>query len=118
MMRTDQLGVEWSDNEAFISTGFDLDVVRTASTKQWDDADPNPPAGTRGPLPDVNVSPPDSTPSGRAESHFSFFGSSHPAGANFALCDGSVRMIRYNPDPVTFRRLCEIADGQPVTLDP
>lgn len=44
------------------------------------------------------------------------FGSSHAAGANFVLCDGSVRMIDFNVDPQLFRRLCNIRDGEVTDL--
>ena len=112
MMRTDQFGVEWPDNEPYISVGYDLDVVRSAATARWHDANAAPPAGSRGPLPDVAASPPASNASGRADSNFSFLGSSHTSEANFVMCDGSVRVIQYTPDPTTFRRLCMTADGQ------
>ena len=42
------------------------------------------------------------------------FGSSHQGGMNGALADGSVRMISFSVDPLTFRRLCTVNDGYPV----
>ena len=42
------------------------------------------------------------------------FGSSHVAGPNVVLCDGSVRPIGFDVDPQTFERLCAIRDGNPV----
>ena len=45
------------------------------------------------------------------------FGSSHPAGIMAALGDGSVRLIRFSVDPVTFMRACVRNDGQPFNLD-
>jgi prepilin-type N-terminal cleavage/methylation domain-containing protein/prepilin-type processing-associated H-X9-DG protein len=43
------------------------------------------------------------------------FGSAHPAGANMAFCDGSVRHIMYSIDLVTHTNLCHKSDGN--TLD-
>jgi hypothetical protein len=42
------------------------------------------------------------------------FGSAHPDGARFALCDGSVRSIRYSVAPDTFYRVCNRKDGEPL----
>ena len=38
------------------------------------------------------------------------FGSAHPGGCMFVLCDGSVRMIAYTVDGVTFGNLCNRKD--------
>lgn len=40
------------------------------------------------------------------------FGSSHPAGANFAMGDGSVRFFKESIDLLTLQRLCMHEDGQ------
>jgi prepilin-type N-terminal cleavage/methylation domain-containing protein/prepilin-type processing-associated H-X9-DG protein len=45
------------------------------------------------------------------------FGSKHVGGANFALCDGSVRFIQESIGIVTWQRLSVPDDGNPVTLD-
>jgi prepilin-type processing-associated H-X9-DG protein/prepilin-type N-terminal cleavage/methylation domain-containing protein len=42
------------------------------------------------------------------------FGSAHSNGANFAFCDGSVRSISYDTDPMTLWRLGNRRDGQPI----
>lgn len=39
------------------------------------------------------------------------FGSYHTGGAQFLLCDGSVRFLSENIDPATYMRLCDRADG-------
>lgn len=44
------------------------------------------------------------------------FGSSHPAGMNIALVDGSVRMLPYNVDATIFRNLGRRADGEVISL--
>ena len=44
------------------------------------------------------------------------FGSSHPGGLNIALTDGSVRFLIYSVEQVTFSRLGNRADGEPVEL--
>jgi prepilin-type N-terminal cleavage/methylation domain-containing protein len=40
------------------------------------------------------------------------FGSAHPMGMNAVLCDGSVRVIRYNISPDVFRRFVNRKDGE------
>jgi prepilin-type N-terminal cleavage/methylation domain-containing protein len=45
------------------------------------------------------------------------FGSSHAGGFNGAICDGSVRLIRFNVDHELFRRICIRDDGQAGGLD-
>ena len=41
-------------------------------------------------------------------------GNAHPGGFNAAFCDGSVRFISATIDPEVFRRLAQIADGEPI----
>jgi hypothetical protein len=42
------------------------------------------------------------------------YGSAHAAGAQFVLCDGGVKLIRYTVDPEVFRRLSSRNDGLPI----
>lgn len=42
-----------------------------------------------------------------------WFGSSHSGGANFAMCDGSVRVIVYSVERTVFRNIGNRMDGQP-----
>jgi len=44
------------------------------------------------------------------------FGSAHTNGMNGVLCDGSVRLISYAIDAVTWKNLCCRNDGEPVNL--
>jgi prepilin-type N-terminal cleavage/methylation domain-containing protein/prepilin-type processing-associated H-X9-DG protein len=44
------------------------------------------------------------------------FGSGHQGGANFVLCDGSVRFINNGIDIVTLQRISVPNDGNPVTI--
>lgn len=45
------------------------------------------------------------------------FGSSHPAGINVVLADGSVRFVRFTVDRLYFQRLCSRADGGQIDMD-
>ena len=44
------------------------------------------------------------------------FGSAHPAGCNMAFCDGTVRKINYDIDPVLHMQLGHRSDGEPTQL--
>ena len=44
------------------------------------------------------------------------FRSFHPGGANFLLCDGSVRFIEDNIDMVTYRALASREGGEVVSV--
>ena len=43
---------------------------------------------------------------------FFFYGSRHPGGWQMAMCDGSVRKMRYDIDPDVHRHLANRQDGQ------
>src|SRR5262249_42353883 len=45
------------------------------------------------------------------------FGSSHPAGMNGVMCDGSVRVVRYGIDKAVWAAACSRNGGEPLTLD-
>lgn len=42
------------------------------------------------------------------------FGSAHAAGWNVSFCDGSVKLMSYDIDPVTHERLANRKDGEPI----
>jgi prepilin-type N-terminal cleavage/methylation domain-containing protein len=44
------------------------------------------------------------------------FGSAHPSGCMFAMCDASVQTIPYTVDPLVFWELCNRRDAQTVSL--
>ena len=101
----------YDENEPYVSPGWDSEIFRRAVR------DRDRPTGDRGPSRDVQpgivILPGETDPLGGLQQ----FGSSHPSGVNAAMADGSVRHIRFNPDPETFRRLCVSNDGLVVNLD-
>jgi prepilin-type N-terminal cleavage/methylation domain-containing protein/prepilin-type processing-associated H-X9-DG protein len=103
----------WDDNESAYTAGWDPDIYRRAV------ADPDTP-GRRGPSQDVPatfVRFPGQPTTADVQQGSVQFGSSHTGAVNATMCDGSVRAIRYNPDPELFRRLCVRNDGQVVSGD-
>jgi prepilin-type N-terminal cleavage/methylation domain-containing protein/prepilin-type processing-associated H-X9-DG protein len=91
------LGSAGGDNEVWNNSGWDQDHVRF---------------GEAVPEPD------DRHPTSASPTFWSVrFGGSHPGGFNAALCDGSVKLIRYGIDPANWMRLCLVADGQVITTD-
>src|SRR5262249_12928204 len=100
----------YDDNEPMVSPGWDVEIVRRAAR------DPDRPAADRGPSRDVAASI--SALPGEADprSGLRQFGSSHPTGINAGFADGSVRPIKFNPDPIVFRRACVANDGAAVNL--
>ena len=44
-------------------------------------------------------------------------GSYHPGGANFSMCDGSVRMLSDDIEYATYQRLGARADGEPTSYE-
>ncbi len=92
--RLDTLAIgtaQCDDNEGFTS-GWDWDIIR------W---------GNSPPTIDRNA----------GDQCEVLFGSAHPVGAQFAMCDGSVRTINYTVNTVAFQRACLRNDGLPYSLD-
>ncbi|HJN10847.1 MAG TPA: DUF1559 domain-containing protein [Pirellulaceae bacterium] len=80
------------DNEPFVNTGWEVDIVRH---------------GARPPRKDKEHS---------LTSSSQIFGSRHPGGINVVMVDGSVQHIPWEVDGATFRNLCVRHDGNPVTM--
>jgi len=85
-------GTLYDDNEPFVNTGWESDIVRQGSSPPRKDKD----HATRRP--------------------YDLFGSSHPSGANVVMVDGSVHHIAWEIDATTFRNLCVRHDGNPVSV--
>jgi prepilin-type processing-associated H-X9-DG protein len=88
------------DNEGYVS-GWNHDTVRTT------DYSPRPDTTSGSPLPDVDV--------GMVGP--GLFGSAHPARMNAGFADGSVRSVGYEVNPLVFRHLGHLSDGQVVPAD-
>lgn len=97
-MKKDRFGHSYDDNESWASPGWDWEIYRIAIN------DLDRPAEDRGPSPDIIVT--DRTVFTQLDSALQQFGSSHPKGVNVVLGDGSVRFVRFNPDPTAFTRYC------------
>ncbi len=107
-MKKDRYNLTVDDNESYYSPGWDVEVIRGATT--------DPDTGTSwGPNRDITTTT--NPPFTDLDNGLQQFGSSHTSGANIASCDGSVRHIRFNPDRNSFRRFCTKTDGQNFTLD-
>lgn len=63
------------------------------------------------------VPPPPTATYDDMERRVNAFGSQHTGGANFALCDGSVRFVRESISLLNLRRLCVRNDGEVLSLD-
>lgn len=103
-LKRDRFGSCYDDNESFVSPGWDSEIERRA-TVDTDNAN-------MGPNPDIQqtLNPPFTD----LDSGLSQFGSSHSAGANMVMGDGSVRLIRYGITNTTMQYACQRDDGQPV----
>jgi prepilin-type N-terminal cleavage/methylation domain-containing protein len=106
-LKRDKFGVSTDDNESCYAPGWDEDIFRRA-VKDTDQP-------CCGPNPDVvrTTDPPFTNPN----SSLVQFGSSHTGGMNGVLADGSVRLIRYNPNATAFKNLCVRNDGKVVNLN-
>ena len=121
-MKLDRFNLSNDDNESFYFAGWDNETVRAAVD---DDDQDSLASGQRtwGPSPDVRVTvvyPSGSPVLGQWPSLNGAsrqFGSSHSAGCNMVLADGSVRHIKFNPNRTQFRRLCVRNDGAVLNLD-
>jgi prepilin-type N-terminal cleavage/methylation domain-containing protein/prepilin-type processing-associated H-X9-DG protein len=88
-----RVGTEQNDDNEGYTTGWDHDMTRCASIVPKPDHRDN----------SINQG------QGR-------FGSSHPSGLNVLLCDGSVRLVSFSVNKLTFHRLGYRNDGQQMDL--
>ena len=105
-MKVAKFGISYDDNEAYVSPGWESEIMRRAVT----DFDTNSATTLSwGPNRDIPADGPHSFPD--PFEGLQQFGSSHPGGCNLLMCDGSIRNIRFNPERTNFRRLCTRNDG-------
>ncbi|MSR52532.1 MAG: DUF1559 domain-containing protein [Gemmataceae bacterium] len=106
-LKTDRFGVSYDDNESWANPGWDSEIYRQATS------DKDRPETDRGPSPDIRRTDP--FVFGDTNLGLMQFGSSHPKGICAVLGDGSVRFIRFGPDPTAFERFCIRDDGIKLT---
>jgi prepilin-type N-terminal cleavage/methylation domain-containing protein len=104
-MKRDRFGLASDDNESWAEPGWDSEIYRVAAR------DPDRPTTDRGPSRDILTTTVPPFTADNLDSGLSQFGSSHPAGVNVVLGDGSVRHVRFNPNPTSFQRFCVRNDG-------
>jgi prepilin-type N-terminal cleavage/methylation domain-containing protein/prepilin-type processing-associated H-X9-DG protein len=100
-------GSDGGDNERWNNSGWDEDNIRWHFPPIADSAAP----ALKG-----HCSSP-SQPNTGGTLWRRMFGASHPGGMNALLGDGSVRFVKFTIDPSTFRKLCVIDDGEPLSAD-
>ncbi len=96
-----KFGLTYDDNEAYVAPGWDSEIFRLGSASY-------PPQHDRYHPSYVNSDP------YVGSDHF---GSSHPAGFNACMGDGSIRHVRYNVNVEVFRRACVRDDGLAFNAD-
>jgi prepilin-type N-terminal cleavage/methylation domain-containing protein/prepilin-type processing-associated H-X9-DG protein len=100
-------GTDGGDNERWHNSGWDEDNIRYHFIPVGDDVAPALNGHCRTP----SVGNTGGTLWRR------MFGGPHPGGVNVVLGDGSVRFIKNSVNPSTFRKLCVIDDGEPLSSD-
>ena len=118
-LHPDAFGIDGGDNEMWSNAGWDECVIRYGAGQLSNGNVYGIP-----PIPDMKANHP---VGGRWTTYRDAggvtwgqwhpeFGSSHGAGANFAMADGSVRLIGFDVDPLVFRRASISNDGEPFEL--
>ena len=108
-----QWGNDGGDNESWVNAGWDEDVVRIGGgTFTYT----NPVTGAsvtipRTPQPDYLAPNPASGSVWNQQ-----FGSSHTAGINAAMCDGSVKLVSFGVDPAAWTAACTRNGGETLYL--
>lgn len=107
-------GSDGGDNEMWSNPGWDEDVIRFGAHQTQGGIPPIPDA--QAPNGDNGWAAVPGLPFTYGQWH-PYFGSSHPAGVNACMADGSVRMFAFSVDRDLFRRLALTDSGEPVSLD-
>jgi type II secretory pathway pseudopilin PulG len=102
-LKKDRFGSSEDDSRGWASPGWSLEIYRMPV------ADADRPATDRGPSPDIEIT--DGLVFPDLDSALKQFGSSHPRGVNMVLGDGSVRFVRFHPNPDAFLRYCNRNDS-------
>lgn len=102
-LKHDRFGHSVDDRLGWATPGWSSEIERRATQ------DPDRPEGDCGPSPDIRLT--DATIFPDIDSPLGQFGSSHQAGVNTLFADGSVRYIRFQPNPSAFQRLCTRSEG-------
>jgi len=118
-LHPNQFGDEGGDNERWNNAGWDEDVIRFGAAVNSSGL-----AYGLPPIPDLSaprrvdgVWTTITDLGGRTWGEWHpYFGSIHPAGVNFCMADGSVRLIPFTVDAAVFRRLSLTNDGEAVQL--
>lgn len=124
-LHPDRHNADGGDNENAMNAGWDQCVVRigggTYSYKYNNGQPAGPSAATRTiprtPQPDRDAPQVIDASGAKVTIWNELFGSSHPGGCNFVMCDGSVRSIRFGIDPTVFAGVCTRAGGEVANLD-
>jgi prepilin-type N-terminal cleavage/methylation domain-containing protein/prepilin-type processing-associated H-X9-DG protein len=106
-LKRDRFGVSVDDRRGWAAPGWSFEIQRQAAH------DLDRPADDVGPSPDIHQTNPTIFPD--LDSPLRQFGSAHQAGVNALFADGSVRYIRFNPNPGAFQRFCTRNDGLAVS---
>ena len=100
-------GSNGGDNEYWNDAGWDQCVMRSVAGRNED-----------GVIFPIELTPDSEAPTaadnGGSTVWYWMFGSAHEGGVQFAMADGSVRMINYQIDGITLHHLGHRADGEPV----
>lgn len=110
-----QHGRDGGDNEVFVNAGWDECVVRIGGgTFTYT----HPVTGATITIPRTPQSDADApNPTPPATIWNQQFGSSHSGGMNAALCDGSVRFVRFSVSPQAWAAACSRNGGETISLD-
>ena len=101
---------EWSDNQSMYA-GFEWDNHRAAYNPAFRGRTYS---GVWRPAPNADDFQPAADNDEDLFKNVLAFGSAHPGSMNMSMCDGSVRSISYDIDPLTHQLLANREDGEPI----